>query len=75
VHPPICTQECGKFGEVLDIVIPRPGEDGVGLIFVEFREAKEATAASVTLSGRTFDGRRVEASFYEESRFAARDFS
>jgi splicing factor U2AF subunit len=67
-------EECSKFGEVIEVVIPRGSETGVGLILVEFRDAREAHKAATALAGRTFDGRRVEASFYDESKFASRTF-
>ena len=44
-------------------------------MFVVFAAADQAAAAAVALGGRTFDGKRVEASFYSEALFASGDFS
>jgi len=68
-------EECGKYGAVTSVVIPRDGAPGSGLVFVAFAEAAQAAAASAALAGRTFDGRSVAAAFYDEARFAAGDFS
>jgi len=69
------TEECGKYGQVTSVVIPRDNAPGSGLVFVAFAEASQAAAASSALAGRTFDGRSVEASFYDEARFASGDYS
>eukprot|EP00743_Colponemidia_sp_Colp-15_P001123 GILK01001235.1.p1 GENE.GILK01001235.1~~GILK01001235.1.p1 ORF type:complete len:505 (-),score=112.88 GILK01001235.1:169-1653(-) len=72
-------EECTKFGQVLSITIPRPGQFdtnvAVGKIFVEYNDTDSATRASNALSGRKFGGRVVECSYYSEDRYAARDFS
>jgi len=67
--------ECSKFGQVLDVQIPRDGAPGTGFVFVAFADSAQAAAATAALSGRTFDGKRVEASYYDEAKFTARDFS
>ncbi|KAG5461079.1 MAG: hypothetical protein BJ554DRAFT_6786 [Olpidium bornovanus] len=64
--------EASKFGNVLEIKIPRPlppGEGevpGVGKIFVRYTTAEEATAALRALSGRKFADRTVLTSFITE---------
>ena len=68
-------EECGKYGQVASVEIPRDGAPGTGLVFVAFAEAAQAAAASNALAGRTFDGKTVEAAPYDEERFAAGDFS
>ena len=68
-------EECGKFGAVNSVVIPRPGQAGTGFVFVCFGTPQEAQAASQALAGRTFDGKRVEASFYDVAQFEAGDYS
>jgi len=68
-------EECSKFGEVVSIAIPRNGEPGTGLVFVEFGDTSGAEKASGALSGRTFDGKRVEVSYFDEDKFKARDFA
>mmetsp|Transcript_42078 Transcript_42078/g.82787 ORF Transcript_42078/g.82787 Transcript_42078/m.82787 type:complete len:551 (-) Transcript_42078:50-1702(-) len=68
-------EECAKFGQVAAVVIPRPGQPGTGFVFVSFAQPQEAQAASAALAGRTFDGKRVEATYYDEALFGAGDFS
>jgi splicing factor U2AF subunit len=71
-------EECGRFGAVLNVAIPRgqPGAvPGVGFVFVEFQDPHAAQQSAMALGARTFDGKRVEATFYDEQRFQAGDFS
>jgi len=67
-------EECGKFGVLNNVVIPRCGS-GVTTIFLEYSTLDDATKAIVGLAGRTFDGRKVEASFYNKSKFTCGDYS
>lgn len=57
--------ECGKFGRVDRVSIPRSGARGAGLVFVVFADAGSAAAARAALHGRRFGGRAVEASFMD----------
>ncbi|KAF9908282.1 U2 small nuclear RNA auxiliary factor 2 [Linnemannia zychae] len=70
--------ECSKFGQVLEVKIPRPvaghAVSGVGKIFVKYVSAEEATVALSALSGRKFADRTVLTSFYDTERFAANEF-
>lgn len=68
-------EECKQFGNVTSVVIPRSGEPGVGKVYVEFGDLASAQKASDALTGRTFDGRRVEVAFFSEDEFAAKKFS
>lgn len=66
--------ECGKFGQVEKVSIPRSGSGGataagVGLVFVVFGDAGSAAAARAALHGRRFGGRAVEASFMDPGAF------
>lgn len=66
--------EMKKYGTVIRTVVPKPkrGEKtgkGVGLVFVKFEKPAGAQIAKQKMSGRLFDGRRVEADFYEEEKF------
>ena len=70
-------EECGQFGTLLNVVIPR-GTDvsqGATKVFLEYASNADAGAAIQALSGRTFDGRRVQANYYDEARFAAKDYA
>jgi len=75
-------EECEKFGQVEQIVIPRPiveGKEGdavgprvgvgVGRIFIQFSDVKGSSAAKNALHGRMFNHNRVEASFYSMEDF------
>ena len=68
--------ECGKFGRVERVSIPRPGASGgVGLVFVLFADAGSAAAARQALHGRRFGGRAVEASFMDPEAFERGELS
>ena len=75
-------EECGKFGTVLSVVIPRPGPagsdeqvPGLGKVFVQYSDVAGATAARNALHGRKFGGQIVKADFMDEGAFTARAFS
>lgn len=67
-------EECSQFGTLKDIVIPRAHEAGATKIFLEYASQEDAARAIQNLAGRTFDGRQVEASYYDEGKFARREF-
>ncbi|XP_071796582.1 splicing factor U2AF 50 kDa subunit-like [Asterias amurensis] len=70
--------ECGKYGAVRSIEIPRPIEGmdipGCGKIFVEFSNTMESQAAQQGLSGRKFANRVVVTSFFDPGAYHRRDF-
>jgi splicing factor U2AF subunit len=73
--------ECGKFGTVVEIAIPRPrpsGEDaevpGLGRAFVRYETVAAATAARDALHGRKFGGKVVKADFMDVDAFERRAF-
>jgi len=68
-----------KYGPLTACEVPRPAKDGphadppgVGLVFVEFEALADAVHAQRRLDKRSFGGRRVVASFFDESVFALR---
>lgn len=68
------TEECGKFGKVLSLKIPRPSggsrsTSGVGKIFVKFDTEQSATNALKALAGRKFSDRTVVVSYFGEENF------
>ncbi|CAF3066464.1 unnamed protein product [Rotaria sp. Silwood2] len=71
-------EECGKYGLVKSLEIPRPiqGVDvpGVGKIFVEFTSISECQKAQQALTGRKFANRVVVTSYYEPDRYHRREF-
>mmetsp|Transcript_125146 Transcript_125146/g.350424 ORF Transcript_125146/g.350424 Transcript_125146/m.350424 type:complete len:395 (+) Transcript_125146:106-1290(+) len=67
--------ECSQFGHLTSVQIPRAGEPGATKIFLEYASNEDAGKAIQGLEGRTFDGRKVQATFFDEAKFAKRDFS
>ncbi|KAL3650447.1 hypothetical protein CASFOL_006850 [Castilleja foliolosa] len=71
--------ECGKFGTLVNVVIPRPspsGETGpgVGKVFLEYADVEGATKARQGLHGRKFGGNDVVAVFYPEDKFSQGEY-
>ncbi|KAJ4714449.1 U2 snRNP auxiliary factor large subunit [Melia azedarach] len=72
-------QEGGKFGTLVNVVIPRPSPDGeplpgVGKVFLEYADVDGATKARTGMNGRKFGGNQVVAVFYPENKFAQGDY-
>ncbi|KAI4331428.1 hypothetical protein MLD38_029618 [Melastoma candidum] len=72
-------EEGGKFGNLVNVIIPRPGADGdlspgVGKVFLEYADVDGATKARNGLNGRKFGGNIVTADFYPENKFAQGDY-
>lgn len=63
-------EECSKFGEVLDLKIPRSRgahtNPGVGKIFVKFDGIESAQKALQALAGRKFNDRTVVVTSFGE---------
>lgn len=66
--------ECSSFGTLKNIVIPRTGP-GATKIFLEYLSNEDAERAISGLGGRTFDGRKVEAVYFDPVKFANQDYS
>lgn len=73
--------ECGKFGSVVEVAIPRPrapGDEtpvpGLGKAFVRYETVAGATAARDALHGRKFGGKVVNADFIDVDAFERRAF-
>ncbi|KAL4905202.1 hypothetical protein BDW74DRAFT_20321 [Aspergillus multicolor] len=67
-------EECSKFGNVLELKIPRPSggsrqSPGVGKIFVKFETVEATTAALKSLAGRKFSDRTVVTTYFSEENF------
>jgi splicing factor U2AF subunit len=71
-------EECSKFGNVVDMKIPRPGhggtETGIGKIFVRYESIDQAGIALRALAGRKFAERTVLTSYINEDTYFAEDF-
>ncbi|XP_067938239.1 splicing factor U2AF 50 kDa subunit-like isoform X2 [Watersipora subatra] len=70
--------ECGKYGSVKSLEIPRPikGVDvpGCGKIYVEFNSVSDCQKAQQNLTGRKFSNRVVVTSFYDPDKYHRREF-
>ncbi|KAL3352884.1 hypothetical protein AABB24_020725 [Solanum stoloniferum] len=71
--------ECGKFGDLVNLVIPRPRPDGeptpgVGKVFLEYADVESSSRAQQGLNGRKFGGNEVVAVFYPENKFSEGDY-
>ncbi|KAI1808354.1 hypothetical protein F4811DRAFT_293534 [Daldinia bambusicola] len=67
-------EECSKFGQVLDIKVPRPTggsrqSAGVGKIFVKYDTTESAKNALRALAGRKFADRTVVTTYFPEENF------
>ena len=67
-------EECGQFGQLVSVCIPKAREPGATRVFLEYSSTEDAAKAIAGLQGRTFDGRKVEATYFDETKFAKREF-
>ncbi|XWS75183.1 hypothetical protein CRYUN_Cryun01aG0063400 [Craigia yunnanensis] len=68
-------QEGGKYGALVNVVIPRPnlsGEPsaGVGKAFLEYSDVEGSKKAQAAMNGRKFGGNQVIGVYYPENKFA-----
>ncbi|KAH6795444.1 hypothetical protein C2S51_036430 [Perilla frutescens var. frutescens] len=73
-------EECQKYGELIDVVIPRPvpdsaHSDGVGKVFLEYSDTGGCRKAKSALSGRKFGGNSVTALYYPEDKYYGGDYA
>lgn len=70
--------ECGKYGIVRSIEIPRPIEGvdvpGCGKVFVEFNSQADCQKAQQALAGRRFSNRVVVTSYFDPDKYHRREF-
>ena len=67
-------EECSKYGEILEMKIPRPSHGsrqsaGVGKIYLKYDTKESAGKALRALAGRQFAARTVISSFFDEESF------
>lgn len=67
-------EECGSYGLLLKLVLPRPGEPGVGRAFLEYNTVTEAQNAFQQVNGRVFGAKTVVADYLDETSYARRQF-
>ncbi|XP_043708873.1 splicing factor U2af large subunit B-like isoform X2 [Telopea speciosissima] len=71
--------EGGKYGNLANVAIPRPGPNGelspgVGKVFLEYADVDGATKARQGLNGRRFGGNVVTANYYPENKFSQGEY-
>ena len=62
-------EECGNYGKVQNLLIPRPPHLLAGKIYMEYGSVQEAAAAKQALSGRKFAERVIMVSFLPEEQW------
>ena len=67
-------EECSQFGVLKSVIIPKTGP-GKTKVFLEYTSTQDAAKAIQGLKGRTFDGRRVDATYFDETKFSNQDYS
>ncbi|XP_021295775.1 splicing factor U2af large subunit B-like isoform X4 [Herrania umbratica] len=72
-------QEGGKYGALVNVVIPRPNPSGeaapgVGKVFLEYSDVEGSKKAQGAMNGRKFGGNQVIAVFYPENKFAEGEY-
>jgi hypothetical protein len=70
-------EECNRFGQVLDVVVPRGniaglGFDVLGKIYVHLSSVDGAASVLKAVAGRKFNGLTVEACYLSEEAFLAK---
>jgi splicing factor U2AF subunit len=71
--------EGGKFGNLVNVVIPRPnptGDEvqGLGKVFLEYADISSCASAREALNGRKFGGNVVTAVYYSEDKYNNREY-
>jgi hypothetical protein len=69
--------ECNRFGQVLEVVVPRGDIAGLdldvlGKIYVHLSSVEGAASVLRAVAGRKFNGLTVEASYFSEEAFLAK---
>uniref|UniRef100_A0ACD5XVG6 Uncharacterized protein n=1 Tax=Avena sativa TaxID=4498 RepID=A0ACD5XVG6_AVESA len=77
------TKVAHKFGELVEVVIPRPSIGGraapvvagVGKVFLEYAHLDNAVWCRKRLDGKWYKGKEIAATFFNHGRFAAGDYA
>lgn len=66
-------EECGKYGPILEVKIPRPAgarsNPGVGKIYIKYQDIESGQKAIKALAGRQFSRRTVVVTEFSEEGF------
>ena len=65
------TTECGKYGVLVGVTVPRPPAPGSGRVFLQYTDTSGAYGALSALAGRLFSTRTIVAKYYDEGAFRA----
>jgi RNA recognition motif-containing protein len=68
-------EECSQFGQLVSVIVPKASEVGATKIFLEYATLQDAAKAVQGLEGRTFDERRVIATYADEAKFASKNYA
>lgn len=71
-------EEGQKFGDLIDVIIPRPEDqkmEGFGKVFLEYSDTLGCTKAKAALGGRKFGGNTIVAIYYPEDKFYKKDYA
>jgi len=69
-------EEAEKFGPVSSCKIPRStGSAGFGFVFIEYAVATQAEGAAKALTGRQFNGQKVDSAYFNEDCFGIDDLA
>jgi len=66
-------EECSKFGTVEGIEMPKEGT-GKTMVYIKFDSTSSSATALKNLHGRSFENRKVEASYYDVEKYDAGTF-
>ena len=61
--------ECGKYGQLAGVNIPRPPAPGNGRVFLHYADISGGIAAATGLPGRQFGGKPISARYYDEGSY------
>ncbi|UMM10996.1 hypothetical protein L5515_000502 [Caenorhabditis briggsae] len=68
-------EECGKYGNVIDVVIANFAASGTIKIFVKYADSMQVDRAKAALDGRFFGGNTVKAEAYDQILFDHADYT
>nr|XP_051227733.1 splicing factor U2af small subunit A-like isoform X2 [Lolium perenne] len=78
------TEDAGKFGDLVKVVIPRPCPGiggratpvvaGVGKVFLEYAHVDDAAWCRRRMDGLRYGGKEIHAEFFPQSKFAAGEY-